>query len=408
MSRLEIRNAAIPAEFAPDAPHAPTPGFVLVDLHVVGTRIVAVAEASDQPVAAATTDVLDAADHIVLPGFIDVHIHGADGHDTMDATPAALAAIAAFKAQHGVTGFLATTMTAPRADTLAAVANVAAVEGSPPPGAHILGVHLEGPFISPVFPGAQKAEDIRPPDLDELRALVDAGPVRMITLAPEQPGADAVIDWAREHGIVVVAGHTNATYDQCIAAVDRGVNQATHTYNAMTGLHHRKPGVVGAVLSDDRVYAQLIADTIHVHPAAMCVLARCKGPARTLLITDAMRAAGLPEGEYDLGGQPVTVKDGQCRLADGTLAGSVLTMDRALVNFMAASGWPLADAWPITSRTPAQSLDLGPEFGNIAPGAWADLVVLDADLSVAATIVRGRLAYARADGLAHAASSHPA
>ena len=121
-----------------------------------------------------------------------------------------------------------------------------------------------------------------------------------------------------------------------------------------------------------------------------------------------MRAAGLPEGEYDLGGLPVTVKDGQCRLADGTLAGSVLTMDRALVNFMAASGWPLADAWPITSRAPAQSLDLGSEFGNIAPGAWADLVVLDADLSVAATIVRGRLAYARADGLAHAASSHPA
>lgn len=404
MSRLEIRNAAIPAEFAPDAPTdtsvaVPT-GFVRAHVLVEGDRIVAVTPAgagtsptADTGATGDTDTVFDAEGNVLLPGFIDVHIHGADGCDTMDATPEALAALATFKVRHGVTGFLPTTMTAPVADTLAAVANVAAAGASPGDGARVLGVHLEGPFISPVFPGAQKAEDIRLPDLAELRALVEAGPVRMITLAPEQPGADALMAWLREQGIVIVAGHTNADYDACIAAVDRGVSQATHTYNAMTGLHHRKPGVLGAVLSDDRIYAQLIADNIHVHPAAMRVLARCKGPERTLLITDAMRAAGLPEGEYDLGGQPVTVRDGQCRLADGTLAGSVLTMDRALANFMDASGWSLAHAWPTTSRTPAEALNLGPEFGNIRPGAWADLTLLTADLTVVATIVRGRVVF---------------
>lgn len=404
MSRLEIRNAAIPAEFAPDAPTdtsvAVPAGFVRAHVLVEGDRIVAVtpADAGTPLTADIGADggmdaVFDAAGNVLLPGFIDVHVHGADGRDTMDATPEALAALAKFKVRHGVTGFLPTTMTAPVADTLAAVANVAAAGTSPGDGARVLGVHLEGPFISPVFPGAQKAEDIRLPDLTELRALVEAGPVRMITLAPEQPGADALMAWLREQGIIIVAGHTNADYDACIAAVDRGVSQATHTYNAMTGLHHRKPGVLGAVLSDDRIYAQLIADNIHVHPAAMRVLARCKGPERTVLITDAMRAAGLPEGEYDLGGQPVTVRDGQCRLADGTLAGSVLTMEHALANFMDASGWTLAQAWPTTSRTPAEALNLGPEFGNIRPGAWADLTLLSADLTVVATIVRGRVVF---------------
>ena len=163
----------------------------------------------------------------------------------------------------------------------------------------------------------------------------------------------------------------------------------------MTGLHHRQPGTLGAVLTDDRIFAQLIADNIHVHPAAMAVLARCKGPERIVLITDAMRAAGLPPGEYDLGGQTVTVRDGQCRLAGGTLAGSVLTMERALANFMAASGWSLAQAWPTSSRTPAASLGLAHELGSIRPGYLADLVLLDQALEVAATIVNGEVVYRR-------------
>lgn len=391
MDLLTIHHAAIPAEFAPHAPPAATPGFVYADLRLEHGRISHITSAG--PNAASSS--LDAGGNTVLPGFIDIHVHGADGCDTMDATADALAAIATFKARHGVTGFLATTMTAPRDETLAAVRAVAAAGDDPGHGARILGIHLEGPFISPAFPGAQKAGDIRPPDMDEFQTLAAAGPVRMMTLAPEEPGAAALIAWAQARGIAMVAGHTNAGYEQCMEAFDQGVHQATHTYNAMTGLHHRKPGVLGAVLSDDRVYAQLIADNIHVHPAAMRILARCKGPERTILITDAMRAAGLPEGRYDLGGQEVTVTDGQCRLADGTLAGSVLTMERALANFMAASGWSLAETWPTTSRTPAQALALGPDFGSLHPGAWADLVLLDTSLSVMATVVRGQLVYRR-------------
>ena len=240
----------------------------------------------------------------MLPGFIDVHVHGAMGHDVMDARCARSAtAMAAFYARHGVTGFLATTMTAPHDDTVAAVRAVTEAGPLTPGGARILGVHLEGSFISPAYPGAQKAEDIRPPDPHEFDELVDAGPVRMITLAPEVPGAQDLVRQAVNRNVTVVAGHTNATYEELEAAVEMGLTQATHTYNAMSPLHHRRPGTLGAVLSDDRIYAQLIADNIHVHPAAMRILARCKPIERTVLITDAMRAAGMQPGQYDLGGQ---------------------------------------------------------------------------------------------------------
>ncbi|MBI3959443.1 MAG: N-acetylglucosamine-6-phosphate deacetylase [Chloroflexi bacterium] len=338
---------------------------------------------------------LDATGCVVLPGFIDLHIHGSAGHDTMDATPQSLSAISAFLARHGVTAFTPTTMTAPHPPTLAAVQNVAAAMAHPLPGAAILGVHLEGPYISPHFPGAQAKADIRPPNLAEFAELVAAGPVKLITLAPEQPGADALIDAALDAGVRVLIGHSAATYEQTIAGFEAGVSQATHTFNAMTGLHHRQPGVVGAVLTDDLVYAQLIADTIHVHPAAMAVLARCKGPDRLLLITDAIRATGMPAGEYELGGQPVFVREGQCRLADGTLAGSILTMESALQHFLATTAWPLERAWPVTSRTPAAALGIGNEYGSLAPGYRADLVVLDGALEVVATIVGGRLVYLR-------------
>jgi len=338
----------------------------------------------------------DATGCVVLPGFIDLHIHGSAGHDTMDATPESLPAISAFIARHGVTGFTPTTMTAPHPPTLAAVRNVSRALAQPMPGAAILGLHLEGPYISPHFPGAQAKESIRPANLSEFTELLAAGPVKLITLAPEEPGAEALIDAVLAAGVRVIIGHSAATFAQAVAAFDRGIRQATHTFNAMTGLHHRSPGVVGAVLTDDRIFAQLIADTVHVHPAAMAVLAQCKGADRLLLITDAIRATGLPDGESELGGQPVFVRDGQCRLADGTLAGSILTMDAALRHFIAATGWPLEKAWPVTSRTPAAALGIDDAYGAIAPGYRADLVVLDATLEVVATIVGGRVVYLRA------------
>lgn len=355
-----------------------------------GARIVARARL-DAPFHAT----LDATGCYLLPGLLDVHIHGALGVDTMDADPAALARLARFCAAHGVTALTPTTMTADPAATLAAVKAVAAAGLRPHPnGATLLGVHLEGPYLSPRFPGAQPAESIRPPDLDEFAALCAAGPVRLITLAPEVPGALELVAAARARGVVVVTGHTAASYDECEAGIAAGITQATHTYNAMSGLHHRNPGTLGSVLSNDRVYAQLIADNIHVHPAAMRILARCKGVARTVLITDAMRAAGLPPGDYELGGQPVRVHNGECRLADGTLAGSVLTLEQGVLNFAAAAGLPLQAAWQAGSGSPAASLGLENEYGTLRPGYRGDLVLLDCThLTVVATVIGGRVVY---------------
>ncbi len=395
MTPLIVTSGLIPNEFVAEAsPVSTLPGFSPADVLLNDGRIEAVLPAGT----GVDGERFDATGRIVLPGFIDIHVHGGDGCDTMDATATSLRSMATFFAQHGVTGYAPTTMTAEHDDTLAAVRAVSAyleTEVRPTTGARILGIHLEGPFISPAFPGAQLAESIREPDLDEYAALVNAGPICMMTLAPEQPGAHELMAVMLENGVAIVLGHTNATFEQAIEAIELGASQATHAYNAMTGLHHRRPGMLGAVLSNDAIYAQLIADNIHVHPAAMKVLARCKGADRTILITDAMRAAGLPTGEYDLGGQPVTVKDGQCRLHDGTLAGSVLTMEQALIHFMAASGWSLAEAWPTSSRTAATALGLDHELGSIAPGYLADLVVLDQSLQVSATIVGGDIVWRR-------------
>ncbi len=391
---LAILHGQAPANaLQPVADPGQSAAFVPLALTIRGGRIASVNEAPD-----AALPTLDVSGCTILPGFIDLHVHGGAGHDTMDATPAALAAMAAFFAQHGVTAFLPTTMTAPHVDIRRAVAAVGALSTQSPDGARMLGVHVEGPYISPVYPGAQPASFIRPPELAEFAELLRAGPVRMITLAPEVRGADALIAAAQDAGVIAVWGHTNATYEECARAAGLGITQATHTYNAMSPLHHRKPGALGATLLLDTIYAQLIADNIHVHPGAMALLARCKGIERTVLITDAMRAAGLPDGAYELGGQGVTVQNGACRLADGTLAGSILTMDQALVNFMAATGLGLATAWPVTSRTPAQALGLAAEFGSLAVGYQCDLVLLDADLAVVATVVGGEVVYLREAG----------
>ena len=349
------------------------------------------------------TPFLDGSGCTLVPGFIDVHIHGSAGADVMDAAPESLEKMSRFLVRHGVTGFYATTVTASHAATLAAVENAARFEEasrwengeSRAAGARLLGVHLEGPYLSPAYPGAQNPAFIRPPSAEEFEALLAAGPVRMITLAPEEPGADTLIGMAVAASVRVVLGHTAATFEQATAAIDAGVSQATHTYNAMTGLHHRQPGALGATLSDDRIYAQLIADGIHVHPAAMRILGRCKGPTRTLLISDAIRAAGMAEGRYEMGRLPVIVEDGACRLEDGTLAGSVLTLDAALRRFMSATGWPLVQAWPATSLSQAQAMGIDREVGRIRPGAHADLVLLDGEAQVAATVVGGRLGYLR-------------
>jgi N-acetylglucosamine-6-phosphate deacetylase len=358
------------------------------DLVIEGGTISAIAP----PVSAAAPDTIDARGLFVAPGMIDVHVHGGDGHDTMDATPDALYGMARFFARHGVTAYYPTTMTAPPAAILAAVENVRRCP-QPMDGAQHLGVHIEGPYLSPKHPGAQPASALRDADPAEYAAWLASGVVRLITAAPERSGVLALIEAGLDQGVEFALGHTDATYAQVIEAADRGVRQATHTFNAMVGLHHREPGTVGGVLADDRLYAQVIVDGIHVHPAVVKVLVRAKGPGRTLLITDAMRAAGLPDGEYDLGGQPITVRGGVARTPGGALAGSTATLDAVLRNVAAFAGLTLAEALPMATSTPAEAMGLAGRKGVLAPGADADVILLDAGGHVRLTMVAGRVVY---------------
>ncbi|GMA51609.1 N-acetylglucosamine-6-phosphate deacetylase [Alicyclobacillus contaminans] len=336
----------------------------------------------------------------VVPGFIDLHVHGADGAEVMDGTPAALRRIGRFHARHGTTGWLPTTLTAPVASILQSLQAARRVQQSPSPddGARILGVHLEGPFISPRKVGAQNPAHVLAPSVEVMRAFehVSPGLVKKVTLAPEQPGALALVHWLRERGIIPSIGHTEGTFAEIVRAMEAGATQATHLFNAMTGLHHREGGAAGACLLADDVTCELIADTLHVHPDVMRLVVRVKGPDRIALITDAIAATGRPDGRYRLGELEIVVTEGKSLLKDGhTLAGSTLTMDAAVRNMVSRVGVSLEDAVIMASTTPARELGLGDRKGAIAVGYDADLVVLDENLTVARTFVQGREVYCR-------------
>jgi len=338
------------------------------------------------------SEMIDAGGQWVAPGFIDVHVHGGGGHDMMDATPEAIHGMARFFARHGVTSYLPTTMSAPAEAIVRALENVAACP-QPEDGAQHLGVHVEGPYLSADFPGAQAPDILRLPDPAEYARWFASGVVRLITLAPELDGALEMVDEGVRRGIEFAIGHSGASYEQVLMAADHGVRQATHTFNGMLGLHHRKPGTLGGVLTDDRIYAQIISDGIHTHPAMVKLLVRAKGTDRTLLITDAIRAAGLPDGDYDLGNQPVTVRDGICRIANGSLAGSTATMDAVLRNVMQFAGLSLPEAIPMATAVPAAAMNLTGRKGVIRPGADADIVLLDDNVQARLTMVCGRVVY---------------
>jgi N-acetylglucosamine-6-phosphate deacetylase len=368
-------------------PHTTLHNHTLI---IEGGRVVALQAGRVEP--KPPDRVIDAQGQWVVPGFIDVHVHGAVGHDTMDATPAALQHMARFFARHGVTSYLPTTMTAPSAAIGKAVENVA---GCPLPedGAHHLGLHLEGPYLNLEYRGAQHPDHFRRPDPDEYGRWYQTGSVRLMTIAPELEGAEQLIAAGMALGVEFAIGHSGASYEQVIEAANQGVQQATHVFNGMRGLHHRAPGTLGGVLADERIFCQVIADGVHVHPAMVKLLVRVKGPQRTILITDAMRATGLPDGVYDLGGQAVSVQDGVARIASGSLAGSTLTLDAALRNVMYFAGLSLAEALPMVTTTPAAALGLAGRKGTLAPGAEADVVLLDSELRVVMTLVQGRVAY---------------
>ncbi len=331
----------------------------------------------------------------LLPGFIDTHVHGGGGADVMDRNPAALADLARFCARHGVTSFLPTTWSAARDAIQSALARIAAAIGPIENGARILGAHLEGPYLNAEHCGAQDASVIRRAARDEALAFLDSGVLRIVSLAPEFAENAWLIDECARRGIAVSAAHTGATYDQFVTANRRGLARSTHTFNAMRGLHHREPGTLGAVLTLPGIDCELIADGIHVHPAAMRLLLTAKGADRIILITDAIRAAGMPDGEYALDTRTISVRNGSAHLPDGTLAGSVLDMDSALRRFLEATSLTLAEAWPVTSRNAARSIGIDDRTGRIAAGLDADLVVLDDSLAVNMTVAQGRIVYRR-------------
>lgn len=339
-----------------------------------------------------TAQVVDARGITLLPGFIDIHVHGGDGADTMDADPAALVQLARFHARHGTTTLVPTTWAAEPSAVAAAVAAVASARGPVDGGATIAGAHLEGPWINPARAGAQDRSQIRPFNSGEAAALLGSDAVVLVTLAPEMPGSAALIAGCRRRGVVVSAGHTEATFADMEAAVAAGLTQVTHTFNAMSPFGHRDPGTAGAALLLDQLRCELIADGVHVHPAAMAVLARAKGPDGVILVTDATRATGLPDGEVDLGGRPGRHCGGTVRLEDGTLAGSALTFEVALANFARAAGWGWEHLWKAASGNAARSLGLDTK-GALLPGRDADLVLLDEEGTVRLTVVGGRIVH---------------
>lgn len=336
---------------------------------------------------------VDFGDAVLAPGLVDIHIHGGAGHDVMAADHAALPAIERFLASHGVTSYLPTTVTAAIDATLAALNRLAdriesATDHS---GARPAGIHLEGPFISHARRGVHPSEHLLAPSPEIFERLWQAarGHIQVITIAPELNGALEVVAGATRRGVCVSIGHSDADYTTARTAVDAGARHATHTFNAMRPMGHRDPGIVGEVLSDPRLSADIIADGVHVHPAVVSLFLRAKGPDGAVLITDATAATGMPEGRYRLGSFEIEVKDGRC-LADGVLAGSVLTLDQAVRNVMAFAGWRLQASIQAATLNPARTAGIS-DVGLLAPGSRADIVVMSPDGEVRNTIVGGKL-----------------
>jgi N-acetylglucosamine-6-phosphate deacetylase len=349
----------------------------------------------------ANTPLVDFADAVITPGFVDIHMHGGAGLDVMQASEAEVPRLGRFLAQHGVTGYFPTTVAAPLDVTCAALERIAdAIEAgastnengnNDAPQARPLGIHLEGPFLSHARRGVHAPENLALPTVALFDRLWQAarGHVRMLTIAPELPGATEVIAEAARRKVLVSIGHSDADLSAAQAGVRAGARHATHTFNAMRPLDHREPGILAEVLTDPQVSADIIVDGIHVAPSVVQIFLKAKGIEGSVLITDATAAAGMPEGRYQLGTMMVDVKNGMCTI-DGKLAGSVLTMDRAVRNVMEFGSWSLRDAVRAATLNPARAAGLTRHYGSLTSGAEANFIVLSSMGEVRETVVRGR------------------
>lgn len=369
-----------------------TDGIIVVE----DGRITGIGHRDEVHVPAGAADYV-ASGMTVVPGFVDVHIHGAGGHDVMEGTDRALDRITSTVAIHGTTSIVATTVSAPIDDTCQSLEAIAGYirkhEGPSESGraaAEIVGMHLEGPFISKAKRGVHPSESLAKPSVETLKKLLDAadGLVKIVTIAPELPGAIELIHAVVAAKIVAALGHTDANFEQARAAIQAGARHAVHVYNAMRPFDHRDPGIIGAILTDPEVTAEVIADGVHVSGPAIQVLIGCKGADTVLLVSDGTAATGMRDGSYRLGNFDVTMENGVCRNAEGKLAGSTLTLDRAIRNLVAI-GVPLQEAVRMATILPARRLGVAGKKGIIAIGADADLVALTPDLRVAGVMTRG-------------------
>lgn len=333
---------------------------------------------------------IDIDGNFLSPGFIDVHVHGCSGFDTMDDDEKALNEIRSSIPRAGVTSFLPTTMTMEFDKIDQSMQLIRRAMGKID-GAEVLGCHMEGPFINANYKGAQDKKHIMSPDFHKIKTYLDV--IKIITIAPEVVGDSHFIEACTERGVIVSIGHSSATYDQGISAILAGVSHMTHTFNALPPLHHRKPGAVGAAMDHEGVICEVIADNIHVHPAMQRLLLKVKGVDKIILITDAMRACMLWDGQYDLGGQIVTVAKGEARLTDGVIAGSVLLMNKGVKNFMDNTGLDLVNVIRLVTVNPAKQIGVFTDKGSIEVGKHADFTIFDDSLTIFASFVRGNLLY---------------